>query len=304
MTKYIASSAQKYALEAAVEMNQPLLITGEPGTGKTEMAQWSLEYLNQRNSNAYWPEVLRFNTKTISKASDLFYTYDALSHFQAANMRGEQTVPVEKFITLNAFGKAIAYSNPTSIELAEKFGLVLPQQSLNSVVLIDEVDKAPRDFANDLLDEILHYRFSIRELPGFEAQKSPKSNIVVILTSNSEKNLPDAFLRRCAFFHIEFPKGQLLRDIVEMHLGKITPETKEGYDSLLAFFEKVREKSVRKAPATAELVAWLRILGLKGYLTSNDADERRKLLEHNLLFLVKTKDDLEAVKDLLKTVEI
>ena len=123
---------------------------------------------------------------------------------------------------------------------------------------------------------------------------------MIILTSNSEKNLPDAFLRRCAFFHIEFPKGQLLRDIVELHLGKITPETKAGYDQLLAFFEKVREKSVRKAPATAELIAWLRLLGAKGYLSSGDDARRRELLEYNLSFLVKTKDDLEAVRELLK----
>jgi len=304
MANYIASPAQQYALEAAIEMGQPLLITGEPGTGKTEMAEWALAYLNQKTGNTFWPEVLRFNTKTISKASDLFYTYDALSHFQAANMRGEKAASVEQFISLNAFGKAVAYSDPQRTEFAKNFGLSLPQLPMNSVVLIDEVDKAPRDFTNDLLDEILNYRFAIRELPGFEAQKGAESNILIILTSNSEKNLPDAFLRRCAFFHIEFPKGQLLRDIVETHLGKITPETKDGYDRLLAFFEKAREKSVRKAPATAELVAWLRILGLKGYLHSNDADERRELLEKNLLFLVKTKDDLEAVKELLKTASV
>lgn len=304
MIKYIASPAQQYALEAALEMNQPLLITGEPGTGKTEMADWALDYLNQKTGNAYWPEVLRFNTKTISKATDLFYTYDALSHFQAANLRGGPTASVEQFISLNAFGKAVAYSDPARTEFAEKFKLALPPKPMNSVVLIDEVDKAPRDFTNDLLDEILNYRFAIREIPDFMAQKAPDSRIVVILTSNSEKNLPDAFLRRCAFFHIEFPKGKLLRDIVELHLGAITPETKQGYDRLLAFFERAREKSVRKAPATAELVAWLRILGLKGYLTNTNTDERRRLLEQNLMFLVKTRDDLEAVSELLKNAEV
>ncbi|HRD79953.1 MAG TPA: MoxR family ATPase [Saprospiraceae bacterium] len=297
--KYIANPAQKYALEAALEMNQPLLVTGEPGTGKTEMADWALDFLNQKNPGAFYPEVLRFNTKTISKATDLFYTYDALSHFQAANLRGERTVPTEKFITLNAFGRAIAYSDPARTEFAEKFGLELPQNPLNSVVLIDEVDKAPRDFTNDLLDEILNYRFAIRELPGFAAQKAPAANIVVILTSNSEKNLPDAFLRRCAFFHIEFPKGQHLRDIVELHLGKISEQAKDSYNLLFDFFEETREKSVRKAPATAELIAWLRILGMKGFHTA-DAARRRELLERNLSFLVKTKDDLDAVKELLE----
>jgi MoxR-like ATPase len=296
--KYIAGPAQQYALEAALEMNQPLLLTGEPGTGKTEMADWALHFLNQKNPGAYYPEVLRFNTKTVSKATDLFYTYDALSHFQVANLRGEHTVPTEKFIKLNAFGRAIAYSDPARTEFAEKFGLVLQDKPLHSVVLIDEVDKAPRDFTNDLLDEILNYRFAIRELPGFSAQKADGANIVVILTSNSEKNLPDAFLRRCAFFHIEFPKGQLLRDIVELHLGKISEQTKNSYDLLFNFFEDAREKSVRKAPATAELIAWLRILGLKGFHTATSA-QRRELLERNLSFLIKTKDDLDAVKELL-----
>jgi len=159
--KYIVSPAQQYALEAAIDMNHPLLLTGEPGTGKTEMANWAVAYLNDKEGG-YHPNVQVFNTKTTSKASDLFYTYDALSHFQAANLRGEQAVPPERFITLNAFGKAIAYSDPGRSEFADKFGLILPEKPQHTVVLIDEVDKAPRDFTNDLLDEIVNYRFSIR----------------------------------------------------------------------------------------------------------------------------------------------
>ncbi len=300
--KYIASEAQQYALEAAIAMKQPLLLTGEPGTGKTEMAEWALQHLREKHPGTYFPKVLRFNTKTVSKASDLFYTYDALSHFQAANLRGERAVPTENFITLNAFGKAIAYSNPNRLDFKEKFGLEMQPTPLNSVVLIDEVDKAPRDFTNDLLDEILNYRFAIRELPDFQAEKAGDTNVVVILTSNSEKNLPDAFLRRCAFFHIEFPKGQQLRNIVELHLGETPPEAEASYDLLLDFFEKARQKSVRKAPATAELITWLRILEMKGFHTEKDPGRRRELLERNLSFLVKTKHDLDAVKKLLQNI--
>ncbi|MBN8684469.1 MAG: MoxR family ATPase [Chitinophagales bacterium] len=302
--KYKASDSLKNAFEAAVQMKQPLLLTGEPGTGKTEMARWALEYLQNKYPGRFHEEVLVFNTKTVSRATDLFYTYDALSHFQAANLRNiERTTPAENFISLNAFGEAVAYSRPEGLDpaLLQTFGIALPEQPKSSVVLIDEVDKAPRDFTNDLLDEILHYRFAIREIPGFKAQKNPAADIVVILTSNSEKNLPDAFLRRCAFYHIEFPKGQDLRDIVSLHLGGITEQTKAGYDDLISFFEKIRAASVRKSPATAELIAWLKLLQTKGFWSADTA-RQRQLKEENLSFLIKTKDDLDAVHKVLKQI--
>lgn len=297
MTHYIPAPGQQHALEAAIQLGQPLLLTGEPGTGKTEMARWALQHLTAKNEAAYWPEVLKFNTKTTSKASDLFYTYDALSHFQAANLRGERTARTEDFIELQPFGKAIAYSDPRA-EFAEKFRLQLPDKPLSSVVLIDEVDKAPRDFTNDLLDEMENFRFSIRELPGFQAQKGPSAHIVVILTSNSEKNLPDAFLRRCAFFHLDFPKGERLRQIVAAHLGDLRTGRESDYDALIGLFEATRGKAVRKKSATAELLAWLKILGADQYWTETDAENRQTILRESLPFLVKTKDDLEAVKGL------
>lgn len=302
--KYKASDSLKNAFEAAVQMKQPLLLTGEPGTGKTEMARWALEQLQAKHPGRFHEEVLVFNTKTVSRATDLFYTYDALSHFQAANLRNiERTTPAENFISLNAFGEAVAYSRPEGLDpaLLQTFGITLPEQPKSSVVLIDEVDKAPRDFTNDLLDEILHYRFAIREIPGFKAQKNPAADIVVILTSNSEKNLPDAFLRRCAFYHIEFPKGQDLRDIVSLHLGGITEQTKAGYEDLIGFFEKIRAASVRKSPATAELIAWLKLLQTKGFWSADTA-KQRQLKEENLSFLIKTKDDLDAVHKVLKQI--
>lgn len=297
MPNYIPAPGQEHALNAAIRLRQPLLLTGEPGTGKTEMARWALEYLSAQNQAAYWSQVLRFNTKTTSKASDLFYTYDALSHFQAANLRGEKAVRTEEFIELQPFGKAIAYSDPWP-EFTEKFRLQLPEKPMSAVVLIDEVDKAPRDFTNDLLDEMENFRFAIKELPGFQAQKGELADIVVVLTSNSEKNLPDAFLRRCAFFHLEFPRGERLRQIVEAHLSDAAPAGVR-YDELITLFETARDKAVRKKPATAELIAWLNILGLGGYWQENDEARRKEMLRLNLPFLVKTKDDLDAVRGLL-----
>ena len=297
MPNYIPAPGQQHALEAAIRLGQPLLLTGEPGTGKTEMARWALDYLVAKNEAPYWPEVLKFNTKTTSKASDLFYMYDALSHFQAANLRGERTVRTEEFIDLQPFGRTIAYSDPRP-EFTEKFRLQLPDRPLHTIVLIDEVDKAPRDFTNDLLDEIENYRFAVRKLPGFQAKKGAQGNIVVILTSNSEKNLPDAFLRRCAFFHLDFPKGERLRQIVQAHLGEPATGLTARYEELIELFEKTRDQSVRKKPATAELIAWLKILGADGYWEEPNADKRQTLLQQALPFLVKTKDDLEAVRGL------
>ncbi len=296
---YITNEALRVALEGAVALRQPLLLTGEPGTGKTTLAQWAVRYLNEKYNNSFYPQPLRFNTKTTSAARDLFYTYDALSHFQAANIKGDARKTAD-FIELQALGKAIAMSNPKP-EYVGRFRVDLPPKPQSAVVLIDEVDKAPRDFTNDILDEIENYRFQIREQDNFPVERGPDAQIVVIMTSNSEKNLPDPFLRRCAFFHIEFPKGQLLRDIVEKHLGRITPETEKAYAELFAFFDQVRNHAVRKKPATAELIGWLKLLGLNGYFNTENTEAQKKMLQYNLSFLVKTQEDLEAVRKLLNS---
>jgi MoxR-like ATPase len=245
-------------------------------------------------------------TKTTSKATDLLYVYDALSHFQAANFKQDKKIITANYIKLQALGKAIAMSNPKS-EYNKLFHWEnAPQQAMSSVVLVDEVDKAPRDFTNDLLDELDEYRFSIREQDNKEITKGPEQKIVVIMTSNSEKNLPDAFLRRCAFFHIKFPEGEHLRAIVKANLpiDDTNAATKAAYDKLFTFFNKARATAVRKKPATAELIAWLRLLSDDGYLTQKDANIRRKLVEQNLSFLIKTTEDLNVIEPLLATEEL
>jgi MoxR-like ATPase len=296
---YIISDALRYALDGAIALDQPLLLTGEPGTGKTSLARWAVEYLNQKYKNSFHEEPLTFHTKTTSAARDLFYTYDALSHFQSANVLKNDRQTGD-FIELQALGLAIAMSNPKLLDYEKKFKADIQEGTRkNSVVLIDEVDKAPRDFTNDILDEIDKKRFRIREQDNFPVERGEGSQIVVILTSNSEKNLPDAFLRRCAFFHIEFPKKDdpLLRKIVQIHLGDIEAETKAAHDALIQYFYDVRDKAVRKKPATAELIGWLRLLSIEKYFDEKtDNDKKKELILHNLSFLVKTQEDLEAVK--------
>lgn len=293
---YVLPEGLEHALEGAMALKQPLLLTGEPGTGKTTLADWVVWYLNERKAGMVHPEVLRFQTKTTSSAQDLFYTYDALAHFQAANLSGSQA-GVTSFLELQALGKAIAMSDPKP-EYADLFRTEVPAAPTSTVVLIDEVDKAPRDFTNDILDEIDKRRFFLRE-HNTTLQQGPDSEIIIIMTSNSEKGLPDAFLRRCAFFHIDFPRGDKLRNILQRHFGTETDFTQQGYTELLKFFGDVREQAVRKKPATAELIGWLKILSMKDYF-NQPSDKQQQLLRHNLSFLVKTQEDLAVARKLLE----
>jgi MoxR-like ATPase len=294
---YILHDALKNAVEVAIALGQPLLLTGEPGTGKTKLAQKVALDLSQLPGSNFADKPLVFNTKTTSAARDLFYTYDALSHFQAANIKhteGQKELRTADFIELQALGKAIAFTNPKAVD-GSKFSTLLPEKPQSSVVLIDEIDKAPRDFTNDILDEIENYRFRIKEQDDYPIAKSEEQNIVVIMTSNSEKNLPDPFLRRCVFYHIPFPSDELLREIVRTQLGASTRFTAQMMDMLIEKFNAVRKRSVRKAPATAELIAWLRILEMQHFMEASEAKQRQQMLD-NLSILVKTREDLEAVK--------
>lgn len=292
--KYIMSDALRNAVEVAIALEQPLLLTGEPGTGKTRLAYKVAADLAQQGSDFNFAnEPLIFNTKTTSTARDLFYTYDALAHFQAANISKKGEISTAEFIELQALGRAIALTNPTGQE-DERFRANLGTEARSSVVLIDEIDKAPRDFPNDILAEIERYEFQIKEQDNFTVRRAGQQRVVVIMTSNSEKNLPDAFLRRCVFYHIPFPDQEQLLAIAKTQLGEATKYTDEVLRSLVDKFKQVRQQAVRKPPATAELVAWLRILEMRDIM-SKATNEQNEFLRDHLSVLVKTKEDLDAV---------
>ena len=283
---YVAGEGLRNAVNVALLLGQPLLVTGEPGTGKTQLAGSVAHELGL-------PLPLVFNTKTTSTAKDLFYRYDSLAHFHDAQF-DKAGLTIEKYIHYEALGLAILLSLPP-----EKANSYLPESLRNtgpirSVVLIDEIDKAPRDMPNDVLNEIEHMSFTVRETSrSFVA--NPDYRPIVILTSNSEKNLPEPFLRRCVFYHIAFPEKDDLKKIVERRLKLNSGFTDNMLDNALRYFMSIRKiEKLRKKPATAELLAWLRLLEMKA-IDVNDKS-RADELAFTYSTLVKSKDDLELLR--------
>jgi MoxR-like ATPase len=286
---YLPDAGLVDAVNVAIALGQPLLLTGEPGTGKTQLAH-SVAY------QLFGPGVtpIVFNTKTTSTARDLFYQYDALTHFRDAQLRpaGQQLL-VDEYITYQALGLAILIAMPR-----EQVAGVLPpayqaRGRSRSVVLIDEIDKAPRDLPNDVLNEIEAMSFQVKET-GQRFAAELEYRPIVIMTSNSEKLLPEPFLRRCVFFHLEFPDTDQLRRIVERRLGgdgERPGPTRAWVGDAIGLFEKIRSQLKRK-PATAELLAWIQVLDR----LSTDAGGKDPLETQELAstypVLAKYKDDL------------
>lgn len=290
--KYILSDEVANAVKAAMSLGQPLFITGEPGTGKTQLAYKIAHHFQLADeTGAFRP--LMFNTKTTSTARDLFYMYDAVRHFRDANMKKEHTSDLMDYIELQALGKAIAFTNP---EAAKAVGIEL-EAPRHSVVLIDEIDKAPTDFPNDILYELENMAFEIRET-GTRIQAGTSHRPIVIMTSNSEKSLPDAFLRRCVFLHIEFPTQKMLLDIIR---SKLSADSDYADEAFVKHFLEVRNAVKKKQPATAELIGWLRMLEMEQFLDEGLdfgklSERQKRLLRFSYGILAKNKDDLAILE--------
>jgi MoxR-like ATPases len=283
---YVAEKGLTDAVNVALTLGQPLLVTGDPGTGKTQLAASVACELEL-------PAPLTFHAKTTSTARDLFYRYDALAHFHDSHFRKE-ALNVEAYITFEALGQAILLSLPGAE--ADRY---LPETlrgkgPTRSVVLIDEIDKAPRDFPNDILNEIEHLSFLVRET-GQSFAAGPEYRPILVLTSNSEKNLPDAFLRRCIFYHISFPSRDRLREIATRRLDldhRLTPQVLEH---ALDHFEEIRSLALAKRPATAECLAWLRVLQHLQVDPKNLKPGQAEVLSLSYSVLAKNKDDLNRL---------
>tara|TARA_X000001036_G_scaffold73578_1_gene65065 strand:+ start:1694 stop:2545 length:852 start_codon:yes stop_codon:yes gene_type:complete len=225
---YVATDELALAVNAAITLERPLLIKGEPGTGKTMLAE--------EVANSLGKSLIRWHVKSTTKAQQGLYEYDAVSRLRDSQLGDARVEDINNYIKRGVLWDAF--------EAKDK-----------PVLLIDEVDKADIEFPNDLLLELDKMEFYVYETKqNVVAKKRP----IVIITSNNEKDLPDAFLRRCFFHYIRFPDEVTMKSIIEVHFPKIK---KNLIDSALKSFFEVREvPGIKKKPSTSELLDWIKLL--------------------------------------------
>ncbi len=226
--KYIASKELQLAVNAAITLEKPLLIKGEPGTGKTMLAE--------ELASALGTDLLQWHIKSTTKAQQGLYEYDAVSRLRDSQLGDERVKDIRNYIIKGKLWQAF-------------------QADKRPILLIDEIDKADIEFPNDLLLELDKMEFFVYET---QERVVAKQRPIVIITSNNEKELPDAFLRRCFFHYIEFPEREQMLDIVKVHYPNIK---KSLLDQALTSFFQIRDVGgLKKRPSTSELIDWLKLL--------------------------------------------
>ena len=225
---YISTEDLNVAVNAAITLEKPLLIKGEPGTGKTELAR--------QVSDSLGLGIIEWNIKSTTKAQQGLYEYDAVSRLRDSQLGDKKIENIGNYIKQGKIWNAF-------------------ESKERSVLLIDEIDKADIEFPNDLLQELDKMEFFVYETNEIvKAKKRP----IVIITSNNEKELPEAFLRRCFFHYISFPDRETMKEIIKVHHPKVKEKlVKEALD---IFFDVRKVPGLKKKPSTSELVDWLKLL--------------------------------------------
>ena len=259
---YVASQELLSSVNVAMALQKPLLVKGEPGTGKTMLAKAVAESLGMK--------LIIWNIKSTTKAQDGLYMYDTIQRLYDGQFGEEGVDDIARYIKLGKLGEAF-------------------ESEEQVVLLIDEIDKADLEFPNDLLWELDQMEFYIHETKRtVKAKKRP----IVIITSNAEKELPDAFLRRCIFHYIAFPDKELMAEIVKTHFPNVEENLMNA--AMDAFYAIRQKRDIRKKPSTSELIDWINALQIGGI----SAQELTK----NLPFLgvvIKKDEDLAPAREAL-----
>ena len=225
---YVATDDLKVAVNAAIALERPLLVKGEPGTGKTELAR--------QIADALGVEIMEWNIKSTTKAQQGLYEYDAVSRLRDSQLGDERVNDVRNYIRQGKLWQAFTADRRV-------------------VLLIDEIDKADIEFPNDLLQELDKMAFHVYETGE---TVTAKHRPIIIITSNNEKELPDAFLRRCFFHYIRFPDAETMQQIIDVHFPDIKRDLLE---EALTQFYKIRDTpNLKKKPSTSEVLDWLKLL--------------------------------------------
>lgn len=258
-TEYVASEELMASVNIAMALEKPLLIKGEPGTGKTQLAQAVSKALGKR--------LIIWNIKSTTKAQEGLYIYDTIQRLYDGQFGENGVDDISKYIKLGKLGEAFDSEDQV-------------------VLLIDEIDKADLEFPNDLLWELDQMEFYIGETKKtIKAKHRP----IVIITSNAEKELPDAFLRRCIFHYIDFPDKELMAQIVKVHYPNVEENLLNA--AMDTFYDIRNIHDIRKKPSTSELIDWVNALQLGGI----SAEQIRSKLPF-VGVVVKKDEDLELVK--------
>ena len=249
---YLPDPGLTRAVNIALALGRPLLVSGEPGTGKTVLGfnvAWQLGIAS-----------FIYSLKSDSVARDLYYRYDTLARFHDVQIRRGDSDPL-RYVSLSSLGMAIVGTLSPNEVPRQLFQDSSGRGPERAVVILDEIDKAPRDVPNDILHDLEHMSFSIPEAGGLRIAGDPELVPFVIFTTNSERSLPDAFLRRCVYYHIPFPSMDHLREIVASRVEAFV-DGGPLLDQALKVFQALRSPTsgIRKRPGTAELLDWLRVI--------------------------------------------
>lgn len=302
---YLAEKPLKKAVNLAITLERPLLLEGEPGCGKTRLANAIAYEFTQKNlrqqqpqegENAPWWNFYIWNVKSTTRAREGLYTYDAVGRLRDAQLIGSDPERLVEYLgpkEISKLGDRLA--NKTKYLTFGKFGEALQNKDYRPILLIDEIDKADSDFPNDLLLELDELRFTIPET-GDEI-KPPTHKPIILITSNREKPLPEPFLRRCLYFYVPFPDSTHLKQIIRRRFGEVVSEKKEVVELAVQKFENIREllkqQPGSRPPGTSEFLEFLTTLIQEQKPFEEAIAELENLANevHILGTLIKTKAD-------------